>query len=691
VSGLIETFGKYILLERLATGGMAEIYLARNAGNSGVSKFFAIKRILPQYTETAEFIEMFKSEAKIAINLAHGNIVSIYEFGMEKDLFFIVMDYIEGRNLRQILNKMKKSDTRFSIEQILFVIKEVAAGLDHAHRCIEANTGKPLNIIHRDMSPQNVMISFEGEVKVVDFGIAKAETALETTRAGTIKGKFGYMSPEQAENQTLDLRTDIFALGIILWELLANDRLFLSNNEANTLRKVRECQIPSLRKINPAIPSELERIVSKALARDRNLRYQTADAFHRDLSRFLNRQFPDFSAQDFSVFIKSLFAQEILESRKKMVEFANITSSYSPSSSPPSSPASPARLDPISDRQPRGLKDQSQEMKLELDASKFDNQKPTAEAQSDKKAKFAGTTASSSSQPLSESEALLFGTSQDSSQKRSLGTKGAISQLGSTATLGREGNGAAGRAGQGKRSVSQGSYSKGSYNQGSYNPRPSRGMSIVSMIMVLALFVGGGAYYYQNRTQVLYQVNQLLTQWGLYGYTGISNSASTESVEENKKKLTYEIRVSSSPSGAWIDIDGKQTGELTPSTLRLEPGRTVTIGLKLPGYLPYSEQIQVSGSRLISATLESSRKGFLNVVVNGNGKIYVGKSLVAERSPASNITVPADQELTVTAWDQTTNASDSVKVTIKDGETRSISLTPKANLRGPPKQLFEVQ
>lgn len=303
---------------------MAEVFLARGTGAGGIGKFFAIKRILPQYADSPEFIDMFKDEAKIAINLNHSNIVSIHEFGVEKGQFFLVMDYVEGRNLRQILNKMKKTGLQFSIDQIVYMIKEVAGGLDHAHRCIDGSTGKPLNITHRDMSPQNVMVSFEGEVKIVDFGIAKAESQLETTRAGTLKGKFGYMSPEQAEGQPVDLRTDIFSLGIVLWELLANDRLFVANNEINTLRKIRDCQIPSLRKINPNIHTELERIVQKGLARDRNLRYQTGAALHRDLNRFLNRQFPDFSPQDFAVFIKSVFADEILSLRKRLVEYTKV-------------------------------------------------------------------------------------------------------------------------------------------------------------------------------------------------------------------------------------------------------------------------------------------------------------------------------------------------------------------------------
>ena len=323
MSAKYESLDKYVLLDRLATGGMAEVYLARAQGAGGIGKFFAVKRILPQYVENPEFITMFEEEAKIAMNLSHSNIVSVHEFHEARGQFYLVMDFVEGRNLRQIINKMKKSAAQFSIDQILYVIKEVAAGLDHAHHIVDKTKGKPLNVIHRDISPQNIMVSFEGEVKIVDFGIAKAESQVESTRAGTLKGKFGYMSPEQADGQPIDLRTDIFSLGIVLWELLANDRLFTANNELNILRKIKDCQIPSLRKLNPNIHTELERIVQRALARDRNLRYQTAAALHRDLNRFLNRQYPDFSPQDFAVSIKSIFADDILALRKRLTAFAN--------------------------------------------------------------------------------------------------------------------------------------------------------------------------------------------------------------------------------------------------------------------------------------------------------------------------------------------------------------------------------
>lgn len=319
-----ERFGKYVLLEKLASGGMAEVYLSKNSGANGVSKFVAIKRILPQYSDNEEFIEMFKEEAKIAVNLNHSNVVHIHEFGIERNQFYLVMEYVEGRNLRQILNELKKKGNHFQIDQIVYIIKEVAAGLDHAHRCLDGTTGKPLNITHRDMSPQNVMVSFEGEIKIIDFGIAKAETQMEATKAGTLKGKFGYMSPEQADGQNIDLRTDVFSLGIVLWELLAKDRLFSGSSEAAILRKIRESAIPSLRKIDPSIHPELDKIVSKALAKDKNLRYQTAAALHRDLNRFLNTHYPEFSPQDFSVFIKHAFADAYSEQKGKLVEFSHV-------------------------------------------------------------------------------------------------------------------------------------------------------------------------------------------------------------------------------------------------------------------------------------------------------------------------------------------------------------------------------
>lgn len=339
-----ERFGKYILLEKLASGGMAEIYLAKSLGAQGINKFLAVKRILPQFCELPEFKEMFREEANVSVNLRHSNVVPIFDFGEERNQLYLVMDYVEGRNLRQILNELKKQQVQFSVEQICYVIREAAAGLDHAHRCIDGSTGRPLNIIHRDISPQNIMVSYEGEVKIIDFGIAKAATQIEATKAGTLKGKFGYMSPEQSEGHELDVRTDIFALGIVLWELLANDRLFTGSSEAAILRKIRECQIPPIRKINPNVSPELEKIVNKVLAKDPSLRYQTASALHKDLNRFLNTLYPDFNAQDFAIFIKNAFSQAYQESKRKLVEYSNARDAQSlpENEKPPIPPAGSA-------------------------------------------------------------------------------------------------------------------------------------------------------------------------------------------------------------------------------------------------------------------------------------------------------------------------------------------------------------
>lgn len=349
----IERFGNYILCEKLNQGGMASVYLARAIGNEGLAKFFAVKRILPQYSDNPEFIEMFKTEAKVAINLQHGNVVQIFDFGLVDKQFYIAMEYVRGVNLRQILKKMSSNGEILSVAECAFILKQVAAGLEHAHQCLDGMTGEALNLTHRDMSPQNVMISYDGEIKVIDFGIAKVESEFEKTQAGIIKGKFSYMSPEQAEGQAVDPRTDIFSSGVILWELLTGERLFASQDDIATLRKVRVCDIPSIRKLNPSVPAELERITQKALSKDKNLRYQTAAALERDLTRFLSTNFPEFSPQEFSKRIKELYKDEIEEARQKLIHYSQISEPQTsqPESSKPEAPkvsnVSKTRVSPV--------------------------------------------------------------------------------------------------------------------------------------------------------------------------------------------------------------------------------------------------------------------------------------------------------------------------------------------------------
>jgi serine/threonine-protein kinase len=654
VSQNCETFGKYILLEKVATGGMAEVYLARSTGASGVGKFVGIKRILPQFSEQTEFIDMFKDEAKIAINLSHSNIVSIHEFGMEKSQFFLVMDFVEGRNLRQILNKMKKSGVSFSIEQVLYIIREIAAGLDHAHRCLDANTGKPLNIIHRDMSPQNAMVSFEGEVKIVDFGIAKAETQLETTRAGTLKGKFGYMSPEQAEGQSVDLRTDVFSLGIVLWELLANDRLFVSNNEVNTLRKIRDCQIPSLRKINPNIPPELERIVAKALAKDKNLRYQTSAALHRELSRFLNRQYPDFSPQDFAIFIKTLFAGEILENRRKMVEFAKVDAR---------APEAPTSTVSLTDR----LADKT------VVTSSF-NDKPGAlpstapnpAAKNDARNDTRNAASEALPDAPSNVPAPLDGSKLPPSGLR-IEKSGVLQRLESSYP------GAAGMTvPMGTRSISQ-------PVRGSAPKRKPVNFSYLSLIFTLAgllLLAVGAGYVYQNPKPAAVAVFKALKSLGVpvpetavKKETQTTENASTDAVPNGT------VRVASSPPGAEVIIDGKRSGEVTPAALSFAEKRNVNIRVQMQGYLPFEQTIQVQPQSAQTLEPVLVPAGSLDVVVQGAGEITINDKLYQAPGP---FLVPADQDLLVVVKDPATGAFDQQAIRLRQYQSARITLIPRA-------------
>ena len=215
-------FGNYLLLERIAVGGMAEVFVAKAFGVEGFERLLAIKKIVPTMGEDAEFIHMFVDEARIAVQLSHANIVQVLELGKHDENLYIAMEYISGRDLRQLIERFRKREQSVPVPQACLIVAEVCEALDYAHRKRDAQ-GRPLGIVHRDVSPQNVLVSFEGEVKLIDFGIAKAESRLQKTQSGILKGKFSYMSPEQVKGQPIDGRSDVFACGILLWELVCGE------------------------------------------------------------------------------------------------------------------------------------------------------------------------------------------------------------------------------------------------------------------------------------------------------------------------------------------------------------------------------------------------------------------------------------------------------------------------------------
>ena len=314
-------FGQYILLHQLGKGGMAEVYLAK--AKNHISKVVAVKTILESYSTNKEFAKMFATEAKTVMNMSHKNIAFVIDYGCLKKKknnkswkkWFLVLEYVKGKNLRHVLRDLKEKKDDFTFEEKLYLIKEVALGLDYAHRFVHPET-KSFHIVHSDVSPQNIMVSTEGEVKVIDFGIAKSRPEKPSEgsniQAKTLQGKYSYMSPEQAGGLEIDQRTDIFSLGIILWELLAKERLFYANTPIKILKKVKEAYIPDLKKVNPETPhiTHISNIVKKALIRDRNLRYATAKDFHDDLSKLLNINYPSFNPSYLGQKIQKLYKEE---------------------------------------------------------------------------------------------------------------------------------------------------------------------------------------------------------------------------------------------------------------------------------------------------------------------------------------------------------------------------------------------
>ena len=318
-------FGKYCLLERISVGGMAEVFRAKTFGVQGFSKRIAIKRILPNMAEDSEFVTMFIDEAKIAAQLNHSNICQIYELGKIGKFHYIAMEHIHGKNLLQLQNRFRKDGQFMPPYMAAYIIQKVCEGLDYAHRKKDHNL-VDLSLVHRDVSPQNVIVSFDGEVKIIDFGIAKAASRSTRTQVGVLKGKFGYMSPEQVRGLALDHRSDIFATGTVTHEILTGQRLFNAESDFATLEQVRKVDIDSPRAINPDIPEELERITLKALTRDRDHRYQWCRELAEDVARFLQNYRAGYSAKDLADWMRATYAEELEAEKEKLEFFATIRS-----------------------------------------------------------------------------------------------------------------------------------------------------------------------------------------------------------------------------------------------------------------------------------------------------------------------------------------------------------------------------
>jgi serine/threonine protein kinase len=320
MADVLKKFGRYFLLDQIAQGGMAEIYRARLADQEGAGRLLVIKRIQATYGSNNEFLQMFKSEIKVTMGFNHPNIVQLYDFGEEQDQPYIAMEFVDGRNLRQFLSRVAEQKQQFPVELAAYVMEQAASGLHYAHAYKDKISGQALNIVHRDISPQNILVSYEGNVKIIDFGIAKATTNSESTRAGVIKGKPSYLSPEQISGDPLDGRCDIFALGIVFWEVLTGRKLFAGDNDLAVLKLIESCNshVKPPSTVNPKVPKELDYIVLRCLAKQQEKRYQTGEELQRAIHKFLYGFSPDFNPSDLTYFAKDLFKNEIVDDRKKL-------------------------------------------------------------------------------------------------------------------------------------------------------------------------------------------------------------------------------------------------------------------------------------------------------------------------------------------------------------------------------------
>ncbi len=298
---------------------MAEVFRAESAGLEGFKKTVAIKRVLPHLSEKKQFIGMFLDEARLCSHLSHSNCVQVFDIGVGDNTYFIVMEYVDGADLKGVIEAYKDSGQRMPVEEACLICVRICEGLAYAHELQDGN-GTSLHIVHRDMSPPNVLITRYGEVKIVDFGLAKANSQLEQSEPGVIKGKFGYLSPEAAQGKDVDARTDVFAVGIILWEMLAGRRLFQGNTDLETVRQVQKAQVPDIRTLRPDLPQHIVDVLNRSLAGDPNQRYQTARQLGHDLNQAMFDLPRAVSSFDIAKLVEPVQRKKAVEKARKASE-----------------------------------------------------------------------------------------------------------------------------------------------------------------------------------------------------------------------------------------------------------------------------------------------------------------------------------------------------------------------------------
>jgi len=321
-----EAFGKYFLVDKIATGGMAEIFKAKSFGAGGFENLLVIKRILSHLSENDDFVDMFVDEAKVSVALQHANIVRVYDFGRVLDNYYIAMECVDGKDVRAVLRKLGRKQIYMPVEFALYIAHEACKGLAYAHEKTDLR-GHPYGIVHRDMSPSNVLVSYEGEIKIADFGIAKAEQNTYNTADGVLKGKFEYMSPEQARGEKVDPRSDLFSVGILLYEMLTGRRLFKGESDVATLEAIKAADVKPPSASSPRIPGHIDHLVLKALAQDSDERFQSAADMQQAIRRILPQP-PDELQKELATWIRDQFRDEIVAEVRRLEEGSALASEW---------------------------------------------------------------------------------------------------------------------------------------------------------------------------------------------------------------------------------------------------------------------------------------------------------------------------------------------------------------------------
>ncbi|MFO0600951.1 MAG: protein kinase [Myxococcaceae bacterium] len=313
----VKAYGKYYLVRKLAEGGMAEIFLAKAVGVEGFEKNVVIKRMLPHLSTAPDFVSMFLDEARLAASLNHPNIVQISDLGLADGCYFICMEYLAGEDFATVLRTAKRRQEHTPLNVVLRVISEAAVGLHFAHEAVNQK-GEPLHLVHRDVSPSNLFITYAGQVKVLDFGIAKAESRVTTTGTGVVKGKYQYMSPEQARGDPIDRRADVFSLGVSLYEAVTGVRPFARDTDLAVLKAVLDGDYQPVRAVRPDLPLEVEQIINRALAQDPQYRYPSAMAMAQDIEKYIGATTSASGGQVLSNFMAGFFGPDRVKSKTRI-------------------------------------------------------------------------------------------------------------------------------------------------------------------------------------------------------------------------------------------------------------------------------------------------------------------------------------------------------------------------------------